>query len=1473
MDGIQRLLCTHCTFGTSALEITTADNAAKVLGYSVRKSSLPDSERGDVRTVFRAVERLLSYQLPKDSPAGVKDRLDADSAPRRLVFLPNLGGWQVAAQVAYRTHDTAGRPGSYFADVLAAKAADPRQRDQVSPQWSPVEVLRLLDTGHDRAPRNGWWIASEAQLTSHEGRDGWHLQSLAGSPESLRGEKPPLIDDALLRTFLTAEAGEESDRAQIVVPPRWWRISATDRRALVEAMLQSTIRAGGGRETVVVAAEPSVAALLFYAVCRLLPDTLAKSIGFSTYEPEPDRALTQLVATTFLNEQSPSDDLPPDLYQRGFACNTFRDLSRQGKPAAVPATGYVRTVVDYAASASWSTLGSFHEALTSTDHLAFKALDAFAAIDSDIRTYLVSGASPSRAIRPGSTEESFRRRRLQDQLLELHTEGHERWPPDLFVTAAEWLGPTISDTWNSPSPIARLLQSHLPENDHDLDRLLFTQPTPPPELLAAAVARVALALQPPALPAALHNYCAHSTRADNTAKAVVSKLLDYLPAQQRDAILIEHLSPAVASCIFDIVTAYHTQAPEKVLALNIPLAQMLSRVLSSESRDCSLEAKAALLDRHAAVADLLAGSRLPTGLDKSLDNFFTTALATEYRTRGIPPGKLLADSGKTRVPGLLRWTAYTNRRGHYDGQLDTWKQLHDAIVSLARAASETEKKAFPKKPPAELLDRVESAFEALGLSLERGSPMPRSTLLSASLTGLGIATDDKMPPTKWLRDRIDSRVNGRRDTGKTGSPLRTARTRRLAIGGAVLFMSVVVISLVLWSTTSRAPSSSKSPTPTREPTVGSKGVPKAPAGPVDTGNAPPTVENTHSSSAAITPPPGLTNSDLAVTVKSGTIELTCHAADKLKNRPWSVRMKPPTPTGTTGDLVRNLSTSNTTAAFDTAGGGFGDYVFSLTSGTSPVLAIKHTLPPPRLSAVGCVCTVVPSATSATIRVSEVPPFDIGHYGRPTYSLRYDSAGNAGEIQDTANVNGDLEFSLAGTPLRPAHFRDRNVILRLTISTPTGKGPTEQLPTAVNPNNEDAWQAVAPSVPDDSPGKDFLKHRVFPLPETYPNEPVVLCTLPWQVDPSTVSFCLLAPTFSESTIAPLNQLSLGDAQPFTQQTGVTQPVVCNAMDNAHEGNKVIEVGRFRVSPESRPASWCDTILFDTGSARDNDKYREKAYGVLRRCMLGIRINGKMISSHQLASPEVRGPITIAVDRSSSTHTSTINCLYLPALLELQVLRVPHDAFPPGVTVGPFNVALKEGYTQTDICISSKTASLTSMIIVKSGSAECKLSLRPFKWSDDAVITQDLETVKKKKVDDLEKCSEDLREIRDAEEKMRRPRLPEKEKTLAINKRDQLVARYKKVTPEQKINDLKNDIRIIDAKLDLLFAVLDKTEMVSPWAICWDCKEISTTKNQGKEETHPNRVVGIVGTASAKPVQWNSRTSEPSPTGEPVSATSP
>src|SRR5712692_9527095 len=115
MGQIHQIYCTHCTYGSSALEQREGELADRVLGYRARAGTL---ERNELRGYYRQVERFLYYYLPSDSPPEERLKLDAATAPHRMFYSPSIGRLQVLGQVVYRRHDTAGRAGSYFAHVL-----------------------------------------------------------------------------------------------------------------------------------------------------------------------------------------------------------------------------------------------------------------------------------------------------------------------------------------------------------------------------------------------------------------------------------------------------------------------------------------------------------------------------------------------------------------------------------------------------------------------------------------------------------------------------------------------------------------------------------------------------------------------------------------------------------------------------------------------------------------------------------------------------------------------------------------------------------------------------------------------------------------------------------------------------------------------------------------------------------------------------------------------------------------------------------------------------------------------------------------------------------------------------------------------------------------------------------------------------------------------------------------------------------
>lgn len=320
---VQQIYCTHCTYGTSALEQREGELADRVLGYSARAGSL---DRAELRNDYRAIERFLYYYLPSDTPPEEKQRLDAASAPRRLFFCPAMGKLQMVGQVAYRQYDTAGRLGSYFAHVLFG--------DKESP-WSAADCLRLWG-----AP----WVEEDSQDVP------FNLPALDGIDAVWAGKTPTIGDDAVLR-FLQPATGADGDEA--VITDRWRTAPAGQRIDLLVNTLQGLLALGvPRRESILLVVEPSVAALVFYAVARLLPKSLSEGLSFSTYEPNAERLSVTLAATVFFDPYT--TDVRSDLYRRrGLVINTFQDrMSESGKPPG----DYARFMVEKLLEEGWPTV-------------------------------------------------------------------------------------------------------------------------------------------------------------------------------------------------------------------------------------------------------------------------------------------------------------------------------------------------------------------------------------------------------------------------------------------------------------------------------------------------------------------------------------------------------------------------------------------------------------------------------------------------------------------------------------------------------------------------------------------------------------------------------------------------------------------------------------------------------------------------------------------------------------------------------------------------------------------------------------------------------------------------------------------------------------------------------------------------------------------------------------------------------------
>ena len=211
---VHQLYCTHCTYATSYLH-QRGDEAVgqQVFEYSTRSGSVAREQSHDY---FRQIEPYMYYHLPSDLPAADAIKHDADTTShwRRLLYMPSVGGLRIVAQVAYRTTDTKGRPGSYFSHVLCSENSDGQE-----PGWTAVDALRLW--GSDG------WIDTDQENLPFQLPTFNHIAELNGSAK-------PVINDDLLLTYLRQPASPHTPSNDVrgTVPIRFWQKTPQQRQQL-----------------------------------------------------------------------------------------------------------------------------------------------------------------------------------------------------------------------------------------------------------------------------------------------------------------------------------------------------------------------------------------------------------------------------------------------------------------------------------------------------------------------------------------------------------------------------------------------------------------------------------------------------------------------------------------------------------------------------------------------------------------------------------------------------------------------------------------------------------------------------------------------------------------------------------------------------------------------------------------------------------------------------------------------------------------------------------------------------------------------------------------------------------------------------------------------------------------------------------------------------------------------------------------
>ena len=327
-EHIQQIYATHCTYGNSAIERRQGDLAERVLGYSARASSYPQAE---LRKHYRTVERYLYYHLPKDATADVRLQETEGTAPKRMVFIPEIGGFQVIAHVSYRQKDVANRVGSYFAHVLLNPKRDEKRH------WSALDCLRLWNCRS--------WVREDTSSIPFELPELESLEHFADSTSAI------VHDEMVLRFFTESSYYPSALGDDPQVAERWRSMRLEDRQSFLEKSLLGFLEAARQpRQSLLLVMEPEVAALYFYAIARLIPHQVGKTIlSLSTFEPHTDRLTTTLAATCFADNTR--TDVPAEQYQRGHVLNSFTSRSTKWNSTA---TGYAAAAVRWLTDQGWT---------------------------------------------------------------------------------------------------------------------------------------------------------------------------------------------------------------------------------------------------------------------------------------------------------------------------------------------------------------------------------------------------------------------------------------------------------------------------------------------------------------------------------------------------------------------------------------------------------------------------------------------------------------------------------------------------------------------------------------------------------------------------------------------------------------------------------------------------------------------------------------------------------------------------------------------------------------------------------------------------------------------------------------------------------------------------------------------------------------------------------------------------------------
>jgi len=446
---IDHIYVTHCLYG---------EGIYRQAGFAVRACSTRDP------LLLRFAQEYPFYR----APLGMRGSRP-ESAPRHLALVRIPGGRSALIHSVDFPDDDRGRPNNFFSHVL------------VHPGLTACEALTT-------------WASPD-----------WTVSYDAGAAKNLEPvpclPSPGPVNDSAVSAYLQPIVLEpDSDLATLIFPQRLSG-DLQKRRELLSLTLRGcllALRAGPSspRGRFYLHAEPGFAALLFYAVARLLPEALAANLTFSTYENAQRDLRTykhaQMVGTYLAD---PGKGLDDEFYTtRGYSLDTFNsrfspELEEEGE---LPLDEWF----DMAAKGDWTTVDKVHRLQGKMDTSLVSFREAFQAAKlgklmasgqaraEDLIALKHSSCGPAilerhRAkvwplVRDGSLADP----RLREEFAELLQEHL----PELELQTAEAMGEKPAANWQPHWKLVCAILHQDPARLRDTFQRILPEPPYPPDL-------------------------------------------------------------------------------------------------------------------------------------------------------------------------------------------------------------------------------------------------------------------------------------------------------------------------------------------------------------------------------------------------------------------------------------------------------------------------------------------------------------------------------------------------------------------------------------------------------------------------------------------------------------------------------------------------------------------------------------------------------------------------------------------------------------------------------------------------------------------------------------------------------------------------------------------------------------------------------------------------------------------------------